>query len=135
MTLRRILVPLDFSEHADNALDNALALAQASDAQLLLMHVRDEASLNPFYFSGQETIAARQTLNTYLQRVQEAGVEGEIVIKHGVPWLEIVELAKTEKVDLIVIGTCGRTGLPQILLGSVAQRVVQLAPCPVLVAR
>jgi universal stress protein A len=126
---------LDFSEHADNALDNAMALAQASDAQLLLMHVRDEASLNPFYFSGQETIAARQTLNTYLQRVQEAGVEGEIVIKHGVPWLEIVELAKTEKVDLIVIGTRGRTGLPQILLGSVAQRVVQLAPCPVLVAR
>jgi universal stress protein A len=126
---------LDFSEYADNTLDNAIALAQAFNAQVSLIHVRDDASLNPFYFSGQETIAARQALNTYLQRVQGAGVEGEVVIKHGVPWLEIVELAKTEKVDLIVIGTRGRTGLPRVLLGSVAQRVVRHAPCSVLVTR
>ena len=54
---------------------------------------------------------------------------------HGVPFHEILETAKSQKVDLIVMGTHGRTGLQHILLGSVAEKVVRLAPCPVLIAR
>ena len=76
-----------------------------------------------------------QSMEACLERVTAAGLEGEIVVVHGVPFHEIIETAKTQKVDLIVMGTHGRTGLQHILLGSVAEKVVRLAPCPVLVAR
>ena len=64
-----------------------------------------------------------------------SGTEGDIVVVHGVPFHEIVETAKTQKVDFIVMGTYGRTGLQHVLLGSVAEKIVRLAPCPVLIAR
>ena len=58
-----------------------------------------------------------------------------MVVAHGIPFQEIIDTAKVRQVDLIVMGTHGRTGLLHVLLGSVAERVVRLAPCPVLVAR
>ena len=70
-----------------------------------------------------------------LERVTAAGLEGEIMIVKGVPFQEILETAKTHQVALIIIGTHGRTGYEHLLLGSVAEKVVRLAPCPVLVAR
>jgi len=76
-----------------------------------------------------------QSMEACLARVTAAGLEGDIVVVHGVPFHEIVETAKAQNVDLIIIGTHGRTGLQHILLGSVAEKVVRLAPCPVLVAR
>jgi nucleotide-binding universal stress UspA family protein len=76
-----------------------------------------------------------QNMEACLARVTASGLEGDIVVVHGVPFHEILETAKTQKVDLIVVGTHGRTGLQHILLGSVAEKVVRLAPCPVLVAR
>ena len=76
-----------------------------------------------------------QSMEACLARVTAVGLDGDIVVVHGVPFHEIVETAKTQKVDLIVMGTHGRTGLQHVLLGSVAEKVVRLAPCPVLVAR
>jgi len=76
-----------------------------------------------------------QSMEACLARVTAAGREGDIVVVHGVPFHEILETAKSQKVDLIVMGTHGRTGLQHILLGSVAEKVVRLAPCPVLIAR
>ena len=70
-----------------------------------------------------------------LARVTTAGLTGERVVLYGVPFQEIVETAKARQVDLIVMGTHGRTGLMHVLLGSVAERVVRLAPCSVLVVR
>ena len=71
----------------------------------------------------------------YLARVTAAGLEGEIAVVHGVPFQEILDTAKKRQVDLIIMGTHGRTGLPHVLLGSVAEKVLRLAPCPVLIAR
>ena len=76
-----------------------------------------------------------QSMESCLARVTAAGLEGEIVVVHGVPFHEIIETARTQQVDLIVMGTHGRTGLQHLFLGSVAEKVVRLAPCPVLVAR
>ena len=74
-------------------------------------------------------------MQAYVQRVTAAGLVGDMVVVHGVPFQEIVETAKSQQVDLIVMGTHGRTGLHHVLLGSVAEKVVHLAPCPVLVVR
>ena len=76
-----------------------------------------------------------QSMASYLARVTAAGLAGATVVVHGVPFHEILETAKTQLVDLIIMGTHGRTGLQHVLLGSVAEKVVRLAPCPVLVAR
>jgi nucleotide-binding universal stress UspA family protein len=78
---------------------------------------------------------AQRGMAAALARVTAAGLTGESVVLYGVPFQEIIDAAKARQVDLIVMGTHGRTGLMHVLLGSVAERVVQHAPCPVLVVR
>jgi len=78
---------------------------------------------------------ARQTMEACLQRVQQAGLPGQSRLVQGVPWQAIVDTAKDMQADLIVMSTHGRTGFQHLVLGSVAERVVRLAPCPVLVMR
>jgi nucleotide-binding universal stress UspA family protein len=80
-------------------------------------------------------IAANRYMRSYLERITTAGLKGEVAIVHGTPFRVITETAKERQVDLIIMGTQGRTGLSHLLLGSVAERVVRLAPCPVLVVR
>jgi nucleotide-binding universal stress UspA family protein len=135
MRVRTILVPVDFSTHAEQALDYAIALAQALQARLSLLHVRDDTDLYLWSYTAQAEAEARQAMAGYLARVQAAGVAGQSTMAHGVPWREIVETARATGVDLIIMGTHGRTGLQHALIGSVAERVVQHAPCPVLVTR
>jgi nucleotide-binding universal stress UspA family protein len=86
------------------------------------------------YFVDIET-SAEQGMETYQKRMEEKGVAADTMIVHGTPFHEIIETAKTKQVDLIVMGTHGRTGLQHLLIGSVAERVVRLAPCPVMVTR
>jgi nucleotide-binding universal stress UspA family protein len=74
-------------------------------------------------------------MERYRQRVHAAGLEGDVIILDGMPFQRIVDMVQDKKVDLIVMGTHGWTGLKHVLLGSVAEKVVRLAPCPVLVAR
>jgi nucleotide-binding universal stress UspA family protein len=78
---------------------------------------------------------ANRPMQSYLARITAAGLTGAIVVKHGAPFQEIMDVATAQHVDLIIMGTHGRTGLPHLLLGSVAERLVRLAPCPVLVVR
>ena len=138
MTIQHILVPLDFSSDAEQALDYALELAQQFQARLTLMHViyipvTTEVNLSA-YFADLES-GALQGMESYQKRVEEAGRPVEMVIVRGTPFREIIETAKTKQVDLIVMGTHGRTGMQHLFIGSVAERVVRLAPCPVLVTR
>jgi nucleotide-binding universal stress UspA family protein len=143
MASQRFLVPVDFSEYANQALDYALNLAGKLDARLTLLHVIQSIPLGgadmgvtlPYTYIQDLEAEIMQSMESYLARVTAAGLEGEMVVAHGVPFHEIVETAKTQQVDLIVMGTHGRTGLQHMLLGSVAEKVVRLAPCPVLVAR
>lgn len=143
MPTQHFLVPIDFSASAEQALDYAIGLARTLSARLTLLHViqpvlmagadmgvaLSETSLRELEAEVQHSMAAA------LARVTAAGLTGERVVLYGVPFQEIVETANARQVDLIVMGTHGRTGLMYVLLGSVAERVVRLAPCAVLVVR
>lgn len=143
MAAQRFLVPIDFSDYASHALDYAISLASKLGARLTLLHVIQSLPMGgadmgvtlPYTYIQDMEAEITSSLQTYLQRVTVAGLEGEIAVVHGVPFNEIIVAAKTQQVDLIIMGTHGRTGLQHVLLGSVAEKVVRLAPCPVLVAR
>lgn len=143
MAAQRFLVPIDFSDYASHALDYAISLASKLGARLTLLHVIQSLPMGgadmgvtlPYTYIQDMEAEITSSLQTYLQRVTAAGLEGEIAVVHGVPFNEIIAAAKTQQVDLIIMGTHGRTGLQHVLLGSVAEKVVRLAPCPVLVAR
>jgi nucleotide-binding universal stress UspA family protein len=143
VTVQQILVPTDFSEYAEQALAYAIELAQAFQARLTLLHIIDtaswgiaqaEAMLPPSYWQELETGIA-ESMAEPLARVHAAGLEGEAAIARGIPFQTIIDTAREKRVDLIVMGTHGRTGLIHALMGSVAEKVVRLAPCPVLVTR
>ena len=143
MAPQRFLVPIDFSEYANQALDYAINLARKLEARLTLLHVIQPLPLGgvdmgvalPYTYMQDLEAEIMENMHDYLERVTAAGLAGEIVVVHGVPFHEIIETAKNQQVALIVMGTHGRTGFQHILLGSVAEKVVRLAPCPVLVAR
>jgi len=141
--IKRILVPIDFSECSKKALRYALALARQHSATLDLLYVVP----TPPYGAGeygpvdygdlQEELqenAARELGRTISEEVGKAAPAGPI-IRTGAAVREIVDVARTIPADLIVISTHGRSGLKHVLLGSVAEQVVRHAPCPVLVVR
>jgi nucleotide-binding universal stress UspA family protein len=143
MTGHHVLVPIDFSPYAEQALDYAIALAQKLQARVTLLHVIQPPLVagadmgvwpSPAFIDDLKTAITRD-MEGSLARVTAAGLAGEIAVVHGVPFHEILNTAKARQMDLIIMGTHGRTGLPHVLLGSVAEKVVRLAPCPVLVAR
>jgi len=143
MPIQHILVPLDFSPYAEHTLAYAIDLAQMLQARLTLLHV---IHLTPLvmgdmlatsleaYLQAVET-EAEQQLHAARERVQQAGLRCDTLIVQGVPFQTIVNTAGDRDVDLIVMGTHGRTGLTHVLMGSVAEKVVRLAPCSVLVTR
>ena len=142
--LARILVPTDFSAGSERAWAEARRLAARLGAELVLVHVLVET---PLYSEGPFTMkrardvfdAARtwavKTLGDWTLAAAAAGISARWVLRTGVPYKEIVGAAARERADLIVIGTHGRGGLDRALLGSVADRVIRLAPCPVMTVR
>jgi nucleotide-binding universal stress UspA family protein len=140
MTAQHFLVPIDFSANADYALEYAMTLASKLQARLTLLHVIEPLVVGsmetlPYTFIQDLEDKITQTLAPYRERVTAAGLQCDFAIVHGVPFHVIIETARTDQFNLIIMGTHGRTGLPHVLLGSVAERVVRLAPCPVLVVR
>ena len=143
--ITRILVPTDFSATADAALDYAFGLAARFGASLQLLHVLDD----PFVFEGMSAeayIAEAPTLRTAMledarerlrhratPREDGVPIETEVLFGHGAR--TIAEYAAERGVDLIVMGTHGRTGFAHLMVGSVAERLVRTAPCPVLTVR
>lgn len=143
MPTQHFLVPIDFSEYADHALAYAIRLAVTLDARLTLLHVMqplpmagvDMGVTLPATYLQEVEAEVQRSMEAALARVTAAGLIGECVVLYGVPFQEIVDTAKARQVDLIIMGTHGRTGLLHVLLGSVAEKVVRLAPCSVLVVR
>jgi nucleotide-binding universal stress UspA family protein len=143
--LRRILVPVDFSQHSQTALAFAAALAERFGAELVLLHVvQDLALFLPEADTGmpvvmppteQMTAAVREGLTRFLRDNRLEGRKVCEEVREGPPHAEIVAYAAENAIDLIVMGTHGRTGLSHMLLGSVTERVVRTAPCPVLTVR
>jgi universal stress protein A len=145
----RILVPVDFSACSDRALGYATAFARAFGARLELVHVVEDpfgsgAWSSEIYLSSATTIPeflrdltadAGRRLTALKARVSSEGIQIDTTVLSGSPERTIVEHAKTGGFDLIVMGTHGRTGLSHALIGSVAERIVRQAPCPVMVVR
>jgi universal stress protein A len=140
----RIIVPTDFSTCAEEAWSLARRLARAFCSELVLVHVAVEAPLyneGPF---GTERVKqvhdaahkwATEAVEEWAAKAKAEGCQARGVVRTGAPYQEIVALATDERADLIVIGTHGRGGVNRMLLGSVTDRVVRLAPCPVLTVR
>jgi len=132
-----ILVGYDGSKFSEAALDQAMELARACRSKLYVMHVVDlnveYMAMTPGLEEKLET-EARNTIGKAEAKVKAAGLECEAIMGYDdQPYRPIIEEAKKRQVALIVVGTHGRTGLANILLGSVSQRVIGHAPCPVLV--
>lgn len=123
--IRQILFASDFSPHSDHAFHAALALAQHFGARLHLLHV---------VHHPHEQEAARAHLEAFAQE-RVSGVEWSVAVATGHAAAQIVAHAEREKVDLIVAGTHGRTGLAHVVMGSVAEAVMRHAPCLVLTIR
>ena len=140
----RIVVPTDFSECSRAAWDEAQRLARAFGSELVLLHVLVEPapfSGAPFglgvgreFYDGIRRWAEGE-LQRWIEAPKAAGLAVRGEIRTGVAHREIVDLATDTRADLVVIGTHGRSGLDRALLGSVADRVLRLAPCPVLAVR
>ena len=140
--LKRILVPIDFSDCSKKALQYALPLAKEHQAAITLLYVvPTNYSLGEYGGIDYASIEAEMRLTGDKKLAQLAADEvgGEVsadpIVRTGSPALEIITTAKSLPADLIVISTHGRTGLKHVFLGSVAEEVVRRAPCPVLVVR
>jgi nucleotide-binding universal stress UspA family protein len=135
--LRRILVPTDFSQTSEAALRYAAALARAFKAQLHLLHVPEhpgEAAEAEYPIGLFETMqnAAHERLGDLLTEAEMRELQPVRAMRLGRPTDEIVRYASEHEIDLIVMGTHGREGVARMLLGSVAEKVVRRAACPVL---
>jgi nucleotide-binding universal stress UspA family protein len=139
--LRRVLVPVDFTETSDRALEYALELARKFEAKITVMHAYqipvygfpDATYITAAEVAGQISIAAQARLDAILEAQKTSGVEMTAILRDGVAWEEINRVADEVKADLIIIGTHGRRGLARALLGSVAENVIRTSTMPVLV--
>lgn len=141
--IKKILYPVDFSDYAEEILEYAVALAKKFEAELHLVHVIPDLN----YFTPYESFLTPENLVAI-----ERNIEGEVekdfnrltekvdipvkkAVKTGAVFIEIIDYIKEENIDLVVMGTHGRSGIEHILIGSVAEKVVRKAPCPVLTVR
>jgi universal stress protein A len=143
-SLKRILVPIDFSDSARRALYYAGALAARFDARILPLHVVEpiiypsDMAFAPMAAEMPTKVSVDATqgkLQEWCEAVLPAGALEKPLIRIGQPFHEIAMAAQELRVDLIVISTHGYTGFKHVLLGSTAERVVRHAPCPVLTVR
>ena len=139
--MKHVVVATDFSDIAEHALDRAVSLAAQLGASITIVHsyelpmlsLPDGVVVATAEMMVTIVAAAQQHLDKTVKRLAEQGVTVKSVLRSGVPWEEINDVAHAESADLIVIGTHGRRGLARALMGSVAERVVRTSKLPVLV--
>jgi nucleotide-binding universal stress UspA family protein len=144
MKVERIVFPTDFSEGSSHALPYAVDLARHYDAKLYILHViydigKAFASHVPHVSSDElhkemNEWAMKEMDTRYIEEIKGLPNVEKMVIQ-GVPYEEVINFADKEKIDIIVIGTYGRSGLERFIFGSTAERVVRRAPCAVLTVR
>jgi nucleotide-binding universal stress UspA family protein len=140
----KVLHPTDFSDCAEQAQALAVDLVGKLGGEIVLLQVLIET---PLYGEGVLSTAqiqsvydaqrkwAEETLEARAADLSHRGIKASCRLQAGVPFEVIVKIAEEERADMIVMGTHGRSGLNRVLLGSVAERVIRLAPCPVLTVR
>jgi len=140
LTIRNILVPTDFTETSDKALDFALELAEKFDAKVTVMHsyeipvlgFPDGALVATVDIATGIMESAKKGLDAVVTARTARGAKLASVLRDGNAWEEIKAVAEDLKADLIVIGTHGRRGIARALLGSVAENVIRTVKIPVL---
>ena len=145
MILKQILVPTDFSPHAEAALHYAIELVKQFGASVKLLHVVEDPLAAGMWSREIYTAEIAELQINLVKSAEErlrqiaaapaAGVRLLTEVRTGPAARAILDAAKAMAADLIVMGTAGRTGLAHVVMGSVAQRVVRAAPCPVLILR
>ena len=137
----KILVPIDFSEHSQKALRYALAFAAQFDAEVTLVHIVEQMvypgdwMYPPLAVTDFATEKREQVLDRLRTLDAGSGIKTHHMVRIGRAWQEVTEIAREQKSDLIILATHGYTGLKHVLLGSVAEKIVRHAPCPVLSVR
>lgn len=135
----RILLPTDGSEGNGRAIRQAIELAAETGAELHVLFVVEDMPYAPEMADESIEMQLREigegAIETIRARAEEAGIELQTAIEEGMPHREILEYTDSEGIDLIVMGTHGRSGLDRYLLGSVTERVVRTAEVPVLTVR
>lgn len=144
IALRKILVPIDFSEYSKKALQYAIPFARQFHAKILLLYVV-EPTIYPADFSfgqigmpnveNELRVKGEQELQELITNEIKGVVPAEGLVKVGLPFVEVVSYAKEEGIELIIVATHGHTGVEHVLFGSTAEKIVRKAPCPVLVVR
>ena len=139
--MKRLLVPTDFSEHADRALTLAIGLAKPLGATIDLVHVYAlpmpivasiGGAVPPPLPTPDDLMSIQRGVDELAERVRHAGVECFTAIVEGSPAVEIVSRSRKINADLIVIGTHGRTGIRRVIFGRVAEEVLRRTSLPIL---
>ena len=142
--IKKILVPIDFSDYSKKALQYTVKLAKSFNAELFLVYVIEPMVYPADLSMGQMVIPQSEVnlsekANSELEELatNEIGdsLKYNILIKTGKPFMEIIETATEVDADLIIIATHGHTGVEHLLFGSTSEKVVRKAPCPVLTLR
>lgn len=140
---QKIVCPIDFSEFTDEIIEYSLSIAKKYEAEIHLLHVIPTSS----YFTPYESFLTTENIAT-MEKSIESEIERdfeEVIKKIGIPvkkairtgdiFVEILKYIKNEKIDLVVMGTHGRSGFEHIIMGSVAEKVIRKSPSPVLTIR
>jgi nucleotide-binding universal stress UspA family protein len=141
LTIQKILVPVDFTETSERAIDLAVDMAAKLGASITLLHVYqipiygfpDATLITGPKLAAELSTAAQKALDHLYEKNKNRGVETTAILRDGVAWEEISATADQIGAHLIVIGTHGRRGLARALLGSVAENVIRTSHVPVLV--
>lgn len=142
ITLKKILCPIDHSDCSKEALRYAVSFAMKDEAKLYLLHVIDIRSFDESIDAMSKQIPDDETLNQLKTKLLDCipeeirnGIDVEAIVVQGIPFVEIISTARKKNIDMIVIGSHGRTGIAHIMLGSVSEKVIRKAPCPVLTVK
>ena len=142
--IKKVLVPIDFSDYSKSALKYAADFAQKFNAEMILIYVVEPVIYPPDFSLGQIAIPSINTewdikAKEELDKLADTEISNAItvktIIKTGKPFIEVIETASEEDVDIIIIASHGHSGMEHILFGSTAEKVVRKAPCPVLTLR
>jgi universal stress protein A len=146
--IERILVPVDFSESSQETLRYACEIARDRAAKLYILHVIHQRIIDTLHhmsamgYKGdfpevlKEVVKERMDeLDRFLPQEAREGMEVEFEVRKGKPADEVIKMAREKRIDLIILGTVGRSSIEAVLVGSVARHVTNHAPCPVLLVR
>jgi universal stress protein A len=140
---KKIVCPIDFSEFTDEILKYAVNITKKFNAELHLIHIIPNLNyFTPYesFLTPENLVAIEKNIEKEVEKdfekvMKDINMPLKKIVKTGVTFVEIIDYIKEEDIDLVVMGTHGRSGIEHILIGSVAEKVVRKSPCPVLTIR